>query len=64
MLYNVVLYSKNTGEHLLTLKSYDGRPLRYTEKRYAELEVSERNNRMASNMDPDLTFIVVEENND
>lgn len=62
-MWNVILYSVNTNERMLPMRSYDGRPLRFTEKRYAERTAHERNSQNEY-YDDGLRWIVVEDNGD
>lgn len=62
MIYNVVLFSKPMNTVMYKLKSLDGRPLRFTDYKYAEREVHERNERFGNLMyDEGLVFMALEE---
>lgn len=45
MIWNVYLYSHYSSEKLFPVRGYDNRPLRFTEKRYADRYVHELNTR-------------------
>jgi hypothetical protein len=63
MIYNVVLKSLSNDEEVTVLTGFDGRPLRFTNKAYAEREAHERNiDILHWYEDDDLRHIVVEEN--
>ena len=60
-MWNVILYSVTTDERMLPLRSLDGRPLRFTEKRYAERTAHEKNSN-AQFYEEGLRWMVVEDN--
>jgi len=60
-MWNVIMISNN--ERMLPLKGFDGRPLRFTEKRYAERTAHEMNSQNQF-YDEGLRWIVVEDNGD
>lgn len=65
-MWNVMLYSRLSEEKLFPLKGFDGRPLRFTEKRYADREAYELNNKINPITDllyeDGIMYIVVEDN--
>lgn len=52
MIYNLVFCSKNLGE-IDVEYGLDGRPLRFTDKAYAEREAHERNTELVIEHGPD-----------
>jgi hypothetical protein len=62
MIWNVYLYSQHSGEILTPVIGYDGRPLRFTEKRYADRYVHEMNNKVQEVIQSlDVYYVVCEE---
>lgn len=62
-MWNVILYSNLTGEKVLPLRSLDGRPLRFIEKRYADRLAHEKNSLSAGYLEEDgMEWTVFEDN--
>lgn len=62
-MWNVILYSNLTGEKVFPLTSLDGRPLRFTEKRYADRLAHEKNSLSAGYLEEDyMEWTVFEDN--
>ena len=64
MIYNVVLKSKFTNKIFSTLKGFDGRPLRFTDYRFADLAAYDKNTIPFSYWDDYMAWVVVEEKSD
>lgn len=62
MIWNVYLYSQHSDEVLMPVIGYDGRPLRFTEKRYADRFVHEMNNKVKETIQSlEAHYVVCEE---
>ena len=55
-MWNVILYSYYSGDRLFPLKGFDGRPLRFTEKRYADRTAYELNSRIFNDPTSDSLY--------
>lgn len=68
MVWNVILYSHYSNEKLYPLRGYDGRPLRFADKRYADREAHDLNSKYLCELDPlqseGITYTVFEDNGD
>ncbi len=64
MIYNVVLQSRVTKLVYSTVTGFDGRPLRFTDYRHAEIAANDKN-KLSTPFDyEDLVWTVIEEKDD
>jgi hypothetical protein len=64
MIYNVVLYSKLLGKTIVRVTGFDGRPLKFTDYRYAEAAVNDFNSAESMRDNEDMQYRVIEDKGD